>query len=473
MKYLFSMLALFFLQMEIFAQSTHDISGIWEGKLHANVDIRIVFHFAKDSTGHWTATMDSPDQGVKGIPCGAVSLGGDSLSVQMPSIHGAYFGVFASDRSIKGKWNQGAQFDLPLKKVEKVSTLNRPQTPVPPFPYSSEDVEYESTDKSLRYGATITTPKTGGPFPAVVLITGSGAQDRDETLFEHKPFAVLADYLTRRGLIVLRVDDRAVGKSTGSFSQSTSLDFVNDVCNSVEYLKTKPGVDLKKIGLIGHSEGGMIAPMVAVKRNDIDFIVLLAGPGEKIEKLMAEQNAAILSSQGVNEKAVQSFRDFYPSVNESIIQATSMEDASARLSKALDEWIKKTPKNYVLATTGISDDSTKNKFTMKMVGAMYSPWFRYFLAFDPQPWLKQLRCKVLALNGEKDVQVPAHSNLDGIQNALENSQTKDFEVHAVPGLNHLFQTCKRCTVQEYGLLEETFSPVALQMIGDWMDRHVK
>ena len=456
-----------------FAQQGRDISGIWEGTLHASVDLRIVFHLAKDSNGNWTGTMDSPDQNATGIPCNGIELKGDSLIVLIPSARGKYLGVTITDSSISGKWVQGVQLPLLLHKVIKVAGLTRPQTPVPPFPYASEDIEYDSPDKTLHYGATMTTPSGAGPFPAIVLITGSGAQDRDETIFEHKPFAVIADYLTRRGIIVLRVDDRGMGKSTGNFSKSTSLDFANDVNNSLDYLKTRAKVDTQKLGLIGHSEGGMIAPIVGVQRKDINFIILLAGPGEKISQLMAEQNAGILASSGINKEAVQSFRDFYPSIVRSIVQASSAEEASSNLHHALDEWIKKTPTNQVLATTGIYNDSTKKKFTETLVGVMYNPWFLYFLSFDPQPWLMQLHCKVLALNGEKDLQVPAVSNLKGIQSALEKSKSGDFEVHNIPGLNHLFQTCKQCTIQEYGRLEESFSPMALQMMSDWIERHVK
>jgi pimeloyl-ACP methyl ester carboxylesterase len=472
MKFFISCITTIVLGLMASAQS-RDISGIWEGKLHVSVDLRIVFHFSKDAAGNWTGTMDSPDQNVNGIPCTGVELKGDSLIVQIPSARGKYLGMIVTDSSIGGKWVQGIQIDLVLHKVEKISRLIRPQTPVPPFPYVSEDVEFDNGDKTLHYGATITTPPGPGPFPAVVLITGSGAQDRDETIFEHRPFAVIADYLARRGIIVLRVDDRGMGKSTGSFSKSTSLDFANDVNNSLDYLKTRPKVDTRKLGLIGHSEGGMIAPIVAVQRKDIDFIILLAGPGEKIIELMAEQNAGILISTGINKDAVQSFRDFYPAIPESIVRAKTPEEASVSLDRALKEWIKKTPAAQVLATTGIYNDSSRKKFTETMVGSMYNPWFIYFLSFDPQPWLMQLHCKVLALNGEKDLQVPAVSNLKGIQQALEKSKSDNFEVHAIPGLNHLFQTCKQCTVQEYGQLEETFSPAALQLMGDWIERHIK
>ncbi|MFI5152373.1 MAG: alpha/beta hydrolase family protein [Chitinophagales bacterium] len=462
-----------FLSINAFAQVSRNLEGRWKGIIHAGSDIRVYFNFHKDSTGQWVISMDSPDQGVMGIPCSNMLSQNDSLSIDVPTAGAKYKGKWVSDSSINGKWIQGLSIPLNLKRNIESVILSRPQTPKPPFPYASEDVEYDNRNKTLHYGATLTTPPGNGPFPAVVMITGSGAQNRDEELLGHKPFAVIADYLSRKGVMVLRVDDRGIGKSSGSFDSSNSSDFARDVNTSVDYLKTIPKVDLKKIGLIGHSEGGMIAPMVASQRNDIDFIILLAGPGEKIIKLMEEQSAALLQSSGINKDEISSYSRFYPIMVHSTIDAKDDAEARQQLTAALEEWKKSTPKNHVLATTGISNDSTQYKFVEGTTQVMRKPWFMYFMQFDPTPYLEGLSCKVLALNGEKDLQVLPDPNLQGIEAALKKSKSKLFEVHKIPGLNHLFQDCKKCTIQEYGQLEETFSPVALDMMGTWINKNVK
>jgi len=455
-----------------FCQSESRLLGNWEGKINAGTGIRVVFHFVKDSLGNLSATMDSPDQGAKDIPCNNVKMQGDSVFLQILSANGNYSGLL-TDSTIRGKWKQGLFFKLDLKKVDKITGLKRPQNPQPPFPYKSEDIEYDNKEKTMHYGATITIPPGKGPFPAVLLITGSGAQNRDEEIMEHKPFAVLADYLSRRGVIVLRADDRGVGKSTGDFGSSTTADFAIDAGNSLDYLTSRPEVDAKKIGLIGHSEGGMIAPVLAAKRKDIDFIILLAGPGEKISKLMEDQNAALYQSVGINEKAIHAFRPFFREMVALINESKDSSVFSQKLEMTLDEWRKNTAPAYVLATTRVYNDSSQKVFIESITSTLYTPWFRYFLQFDPQVYLQQLHCKVLALNGEKDLQVASKSNLAAIKQALQKSQAKKYDIIEIPRLNHLFQTCKNCTVMEYGQLEETFSPVALTLLGNWIDKNVK
>jgi alpha/beta superfamily hydrolase len=454
-------------------QSDSRLLGNWEGKIRVGTEVRVVFHFVKDSSGNISATTDSPDQGVKAIPCSDVSVQGDSIFLKVPSANGSYSGLITDSVSIRGKLKQGISFELNLKKVDKVAGLNRPQNPQPPFPYISEDIEYDNGAKTLHYGATITIPHGKGPFPAVLLITGSGPQNRDEEIMEHKPFAVLADYLTRKGIIVLRVDDRGVGKSTGDFSKSTTADFAIDAENSLNFLKSRPEVDQKKIGLMGHSEGGMIAPMLAAKRKDIDFIILLAGPGEKISKLVEDQNAALYRSAGINEKAIQSFRPFFQKMVVLINESNDVSTLDKKLESSLNEWRKNTEPAYVLATTRIYNDSSQKLFIETINGTLFTPWFKYFLQFDPQVYLRQLHCKVLALNGEKDLQVASKPNLAGIKESLQKAGTKKYDIVEVPQLNHLFQTCKTCTIMEYGQLEETFSPVALNLVGDWIEKNIK
>lgn len=446
--------------------------GTWEGKLNVGIELRIIFHIKQQADGSLKSTADSPDQSAYGLKCDTTILSANELTIQMHGLNASYTGQMINDSTVEGKFTQGAVFPLTLKKVEKVTERKRPQTPKPPFPYKSEDVVYTNKDNSLQYGATLTIPEGKGPFPAAVLITGSGAQDRDETLFGHKPFAVIADHLTRNGYIILRVDDRGIGKSTGNFSQSTSEDFAKDVSNSVDYLLTRPEVNKKKIGLIGHSEGGMIAPMVATARKDIDFIVLLAAPGVPITELMAEQNAAILRSSGISNDAVNEAKTLFRELA-SVIQGSS--DSTTAIQKAsvvMENWKAKQPDSILVALELFKPEKRKEYVTV-MTNQLQGPWFRYFMNFDPGPYLKQLRCKVLALNGDKDIQVISAQNLPGIEAALKKSKAKNVEIKELAGLNHLFQSCEKCTVQEYGQLEETFSPVALQTISDWLNKYVK
>ena len=278
------------------AQSNDRFTGVWEGKLNIGVELRVVFHISDNGKGALVSTTDSPDQSVFGIKCDTTIIIGEKITIEIKELGGSFAGQLLNDSTIDGKIIQGVELPIILKKVSKPSERMRPQTPPPPPPQKSEDIEYDNADQSLHYGATITIPEGKGPFPAAVLITGSGAQNRDEEIMGHKLFAVIADQLTRKGFIILRVDDRGIGKSTGKFGEATSADFAKDVTTSINYLLSRPEVNPKKLGLIGHSEGGMIAPMVAADRKDIDFIILLAGPGVKIIDL----NGNIVLAKQIN-----------------------------------------------------------------------------------------------------------------------------------------------------------------------------
>jgi pimeloyl-ACP methyl ester carboxylesterase len=468
--------ALFFLGSTtgIAAQPVNKFTGIWEGKLNLGVELRIVFHIKEDGKGGLLSTADSPDQAAYGLKCDSTSLNADAITIEMHDLKASFTGKLLNDSTIVGVFTQLADVPLILKKVDKPSELkrNRPQTPQPPFPYKSEDLEYDNADKSLHYGATITIPEGNGPFPAAVMITGSGAQNRDEEIMGHKLFAVIADYLTRKGFIILRVDDRGVGKSSGKFSEATSADFAKDVNAGVDYLLSRPEVDRKKLGLIGHSEGGMIAPMVATQRQDINFIVLLAGPGVKITELMAGQNAAVLRSAGISQKAVEAYIPLYKEMTRQIIRASDTMIALAAVKKTMSDWITHTDAALV-KELDMQDAGKRDAIAVNLVQAMSSPWYKYFLSFDPEVYLEKLKCRVLAINGDKDIQVISGQNLSGIEASLKKSKVNHYTIKEIPGLNHLFQSCKKCTVQEYGELEETFSPIALQIIGEWLEKNVK
>jgi pimeloyl-ACP methyl ester carboxylesterase len=314
----------------------------------------------------------------------------------------------------------------------------------------------------------LTLPSDKGVFPAVLLISGSGPQDRNETIYNHHPFLVLADYLTRQGIAVLRVDDRGVGESTGDFSQATSEDFASDVLAGVEYLKTCKEIDPKKIGLIGHSEGGLIAPMVAVKSPDVAFIVLMAGTGLTGEEISYLQGALIAKAMDASEEDIAKNRRFNEKIFSVIKEEKDKKMAEERLHQMFMEyWEKMSEEEKNI----IGDIGDPEEYLEAQLQNLLSPWLKFFLTYDPKPTLSKLKCPVLAINGEKDLQVPPKENLSAIEEALVAGGNKNFIVKELPGLNHLFQTAQTGVPSEYAKIEETISPIALKIITDWILEH--
>lgn len=456
-----------------FAQSSAGYPGTWAGKLPVGAGLRLVFHIKDNGNGSLTSSADSPDQSAFGLKCDTTWIADGSINIEMHMLNASYKAKLINDSTLEGTFHQGMDFPLTLvKTLETPAKPVHPQEPKPPFPYKSEDITYHDAFTGLTYGATITIPEGKGPFRAALLITGSGPQNRDEELLGHKTFAVLADALTRNGIVVLRVDDRGVGKTTGQFKGSTTADFAFDARAGLNYLRSRPEVDKKKTGLIGHSEGGMIAPMVAAGNKDVNFIVLLAGPGIKISQLMAEQNAAISHQAGVSDTAIQSYIKMYTTAYNVILSTTDTAAALVKTEEIVKDWITKTDP-ALLRELRLDEPKAQTQLAAAMVNDMQDKWYRYFMTFDPAPYLEELSCKVLALNGSKDVQVISSSNLAGIEAALKKSKSKVYTVKELPGLNHLFQTCKSCTPVEYSQLEETFSPAALEEINNWLNRYVK
>ena len=462
-----------------FLNAQTDVAGMWNGVLNVPGSLHLVLHINKLQNGLYSASLDSPDQHASGITCDKVNITSTTpnnalVNFTIDKIKVSYTGTLINDSTLSGTFTQGVTIPLDFHRTNipyTAKVIIRPQTPKPPFPYKSEDIIYKKD--SLQYGATITIPQGNGPFPAVLLITGSGQQDRDETIFNHKPFAVIADALTRDGFVVLRVDDRGVDSSTGNFATSTTADFANDVNASFDYLKTRPEVNKKKMGLLGHSEGAMIAPIVASQRSDINFIVLLAAPGVKTIDLMAEQNAAVLKSRGVTAPVADSFKTIYKQVITAIISAPDTATARQNALQAVNTWYAKTD-SLTLHALGFINPATKDEYVKSTIAACSTPWYKYFLQIDPQPYLTKLKkVKVLALNGSRDIQVVAQQNLPAVNEALKEGKTKTFETKEIAGLNHLFQTCTKCTIEEYGELDETFAPIALQTITGWLNNNVK
>jgi pimeloyl-ACP methyl ester carboxylesterase len=384
--------------------------------------------------------------------------------MDLPKLKAKYVGTLADDgQSIKGDFDQaGMKMSLELKRVEKVSTLHRPQTPKPPFPYPVEDVTFENKAAGIKLAGTLTLPKGDGPFPAVVTISGSGAQDRDETLFGHKPFLVIADHLARKGVAVLRWDDRGVGKSGGKQTGATSADFATDAHAAVKYLQTRKEIDPKRVGLMGHSEGGLIAPMVAADHpDDVAFIVLLAGPGLPGDEVLRSQLHVILKASGEKPEKIELMKRLQRAA------VSAVKKAGAEKGK---EEAKEAVKAFLASLT---EDERKALGKEKpdidaLVGRIADPWMAYFFRFDPRPTLGKVRCPVLAVNGELDLQVVPGENLAAIEKAVKAGGNERVAVKEFPKLNHLFQTAKTGLPNEYGQIEETFDPEALTFISEWV-----
>lgn len=457
------------ISMVVFAQqqdtSEIGIEGIWEGKLKVpGIELRIVCKISKNPDGSLTATLDSPDQGVTGIPVEKVMVKDNTLYLEINSVGGIFEGKISSDfLTIEGQWKQSGQtLPLTVKRVDKAVEMLRPQEPKKPYPYIEEEVVYENKEAEITLKGTLTLPPGKSSPPVVLLITGSGPQDRNEAIAGHRPFLILADYLTRQGIAVLRVDDRGVGESTGDFSQATSVDFASDVLAGIEYLKARKEINPKKIGLVGHSEGGIIAPMVAAKSSDVAFIVLMAGTGLTGEEILYLQGVLISRAMGVSEEDIIKNRQFNEKIFSLIKEGNDEKTIEEKLRQMfMEDWEKMSDeKKEQIGDPGV--------FLKVQLQSLLSPWFKFFLTYDPKPTLSKVKCPVLAINGEKDLQVPSKENLSAIEEALVAGGNKNFTIKELPGLNHLFQTAQIGVPAEYAKIEETISPIALKIIGDWI-----
>jgi pimeloyl-ACP methyl ester carboxylesterase len=444
-----------------------ELEGIWEGNLTlpGGMKLRLALKVEKARSGALKAALASPDQGANNIPISSIGLKEGVLTFESKIIGAKDTGKRnQAGTAFEGEFFQsGLKLPLTLKKTDKLSEARRPQTPKPPFPYRTEDVVIENRSGAVKLAGTLTLPPVRGPVPAVILITGSGAQDRDETILGHKPFLVLADDLTRRGIAVLRVDDRGVGGSTGSVRTSTSDDFAGDVLAGVAFLKGRSEIDPKKIGLIGHSEGGVIAPIAAARSQDVAFIVLMAGTALPGTEVLAAQSQLILKANGASESLLKLQRDAQKRLIDIIAQEKDETAAQAKLTAALKELFAALPDSERKALGDAGAALAENA-----VSQVYNAWFRFFLTFDPRPTLGHVRCPVLAINGAKDLQVPSKKNLAEIDKALRAGGNCNVKTIELPGLNHLLQPCKTGSPSEYASIETTIAPEALKTIGDWI-----
>ncbi len=452
-----------------FTAGAQDITGEWNGILKVQgQQLHLVFHISSSEDGY-SATMDSPDQGARGIPVTSIVFNNPDFKLQIAGLGVVYDAVLQGDTLFSGTFRQ-AGLVLPLiltREVPQKEVVVRPQEPSKPYPYHVEEVSFANARDGIILAGTLTMPAKNGNFPAVVLISGSGPQNRDEELMGHKPFLILADHLTRHGIAVLRYDDRGTAASTGTFMTASETDFVFDVEAAVSFLQTRAEIDKSKIGLIGHSEGGIIAPRVAAENSHIAFIVLLAGVGVPGNELLLMQQQLIGKVSGMSEEALQKARAINQKAYDIILKTLDADSVKMALTSYFSQTIDEIPQ--ALKPSGMDDD----QYIRLLLNQLTIPWMLDLIRYDPAVVLEKVRCPVLALNGEKDLQVPPKANLEAIEKALKKGGNSAVTTKELQGLNHLFQEAETGSPAEYAEIEQTFSPVALKEISDWILKLVK
>ena len=424
---LFSLISLF--SIGIKAQDS-GLKGAWTGKLNVyGNELTLVFHFNGED-----CTLDSPDQGVKGVPA-KLERTVTGIKVAVPSINASYEGVNMGE-SIMGTFKQHGQ-SFPLTIKPGLLKRNRPQTPAMPYPYQTQEVSFNNGDAILK-GTLVIPENASRQTPVLLMVTGSGLQNRDEEIFEHKPFAVIADALARAGIATLRYDDRGFGESTGDVVNCTTEDLKNDAFAGVQLLRSR----FDKVGVIGHSEGGTIALMLAAEKK-VDFIVSLAGMAVSGKETLLWQNRLALAAANIPSETIDVYCNALDEVFDACISGTAMPSTT----------------QYNLPTSLAQNLTVVTK-------QLQTPYMKQFLTLDSRPLLGNITCPVLALNGTKDTQVEPESNLGALRSGLQKNAKNKLE--AIEGVNHLFQHCKTGMATEYGNIEETIAPEVLEKMVYWL-----
>ncbi len=444
----------------------------WEGEIKVNeFELKLIFKLNDKK-----CLLDVPAQAVQNYPAAEYDNSGDTIKITFTGMFKARFEGIKTNDVIVGDWIQlGKNYPLTLRKKKE---YNRPQNPTPPFPYKEEFVSYFNQDKSIKFGGTLTIPKQENKYPVAILISGSGQEDRDETLFGHKPFLVIADYLTREGIAVLRVDDRGIGQTTGkeTLVNATSHDFAMDVIAGIEFLKNRHDIDPAKIGLIGHSEGGLIASIVGAKRNDIAFIVSIAGVGVSGEELILSQIETSLQ-QKINSPSIDSIMAFEKGAidiinkeqNNRLAEVIIMQKLMGKRIQKQDSIVKK----YFELEIKDGFESYDIKELGKRYKRLMLPWYRYLLSYNPEEFLPEIKAPFLALNGEEDKQVLSALNLNGFKTIFDKYGKRNYKTISYPGLNHFLQHCQTGNYDEVETIEETISPEVLIDISTWIKEQTK
>lgn len=433
------------------------IVGVWEGTL-SQVNLRIVVHI-DDEDNRLMVTFDSPDQNAYGIAADTASFDGEQLSFNVDSIDAGYVGTLSTDGSlIRGRWSQSVELELDLGRVDRGTIRDRAQNPKPPFPYVIEDVRFPGGAPGVTLAGTLTLPQAGN-FPVVVLVTGSGAQDRDETIMGHKPFWVLADYLTRHGVGVLRYDDRGFAKSTGNIATATTEDFADDARAAISYLQSRKEVVVNRIGVVGHSEGGNVVSILAGRDAPFACGILMAGPAVSGEQIHQRQVRLIIERQP------------FPIADDLVKKIAAMNESLytvARMNGSFDERRAIARDIYQSALAGFDAVERKllNLNDEVQVDAIVTDWFRYFLGYDPRVDLEASKVPLLALYGALDLQVPPDQSVPVLEKI--NTNHGKIEVQTFPDLNHLFQHATTGLPSEYGVIDETLAPEVMLAIKEWV-----
>ncbi len=444
------------------------MAGEWFGTLDVGpMKLRLALQVTESEANTFKAILESIDQGSAEIPVDQMDFKDRTLKFRIEKIQGSFLGKMNVDGSaIEGTWSQmGRDLPLTFNRMEKAFVLNRPQNPKPPFPYQNKEITFRNESADISLAGTFLIPEGSGPFPTVLFITGSGPQDRDESLMGHKPFLIIADYLARRGIASLRYDDRGVGKSEGKHMKSTVADFASDAEAGIAFLLAQAEVDANAIGIIGHSEGGLSGPIVASTNNAVDFLVLLAPPGEPLDQLLKRQAEDIFSLQGIEPSLINRLTKHQQHELE-LIKDSSIP--RSELKQKLTELFATEKTKYTEAELKALklDDAT----VKQSISTVSTPWFRSLMRKDPSNYLKTIQIPTLALFGEKDIQVAPEINAAGVKAALEEANNPDFEVTILQDLNHLFQHAETGSIEEYGTIEETFAPEALEHISNWIEK---
>ncbi|HPF15569.1 MAG: alpha/beta fold hydrolase [Planctomycetes bacterium] len=453
-----------------FAQHLGDTTSYWSGVVELPDKVRLEFSVALQSA---SGTISIPLQGAKEVPLDDVQVTDQAIHFAIAQAGAVWELQVAEDgQTAQGVLKQGAEYNTTMKRLpggDAVPVLKRPQEPHAPFPYASAEVQFNNAQAGITLAGTLTSPVGDGPFACVILVTGSGPQDRNESLMGHHPFLVLADHLTRAGFAVLRYDDRGVGQSKGDFSTATTDDFASDALAAVAYLRTDPKIDGQRIGILGHSEGGIIAPMCAAQSPDVAFIVMLAGTGIPGAELIPLQSKLISVADGAPLEEAEGQAQSSAQALQMVAKGAPQSEVREVVLRLLLEEIAADPTNAQLKPE--AREALAKPLVEEQLAGLYSPWLHRFLGLDPKEALGKVHCPVLALGGSKDLQVPPAANFPAIQAALFAAGNSDFTLTVLPNLNHLFQTCGTGSPTEYGTIEETFAPVALDAITGWLRMH--
>ncbi|WP_168731316.1 alpha/beta hydrolase [Robertkochia marina] len=429
----------------------------WNGQLDVNgLKLQLIFHIEQDDSTR--AYLSVPIQGVNKLPADEVFIASDSVSIRFNALQIHYHGQFTDSTHIKGTFTQsGLSFPLELNKGEGESPLNRPQTPKPPFPYENREVTFRNPEANITLAGTYSIPHGSGPFPAVILVSGSGAQDRDCNILGHKWFEVLADHLLRKGISVLRYDDRGIGASEGNFKEALTTDLSRDALYGFQWLEKQPETDPKRTGIIGHSEGGIVATMVGSQNMAVDFLVLLASPSVTGKEILLTQRYEIEVASGIPENQAVTTREIFEKVYNDM-------STSSLSGEALKDFIKE-------RLTIHSDSTITGKQLNILSESLSNAWMKSFLEIDPSDHLKQLQLPVLALYGSKDIQVNAPDNAGRLKKSLSPIQLQNTTIKTLAGHNHLFQPAVSGLPGEYQAIDITISSETLNTISQWIQSY--